>query len=292
MEREQAAESTSLAQVAAEALALAGGGRALLLQIAHPAIGRGVVEHSDFANRVMDRFHATMTFVYAGTFGTPEEFAAVRRQVNRAHAPVRAEQSGDEPAYNAFDPELQLWVSATLYRTMMDLYAHVYGPLSPEDAQRVYQEFTGTGTQLQIPAEAWPPTAADFDAYWDGMVRTLRVTDGTRAVSRQILHPRNVPIWLRLVLPEARLLTAGLLPPSVREQFELPWNERLNARFERRMRWTAAVYPRLPAWLRHGPRDAYLRRLRRSLARAGSNGSDASAIGRPGRSKDGMAPSD
>src|SRR3954453_12547766 len=91
----------AVAEIASEALYLAGGARALLLQIAHPAVGRGVVEHSDFANRMMERLHATMTFVYASVYATPEEFAIVRRAVNRAHGPVRAEAGPSGPAYNA-----------------------------------------------------------------------------------------------------------------------------------------------------------------------------------------------
>lgn len=253
--------------IAAEALPLAGAGRALLLQIAHPAVGRGVVEHSDFDSRMLDRLHSTLTFVYVSAFGTPEELAAVRRQVNRAHAPVRAEASGSEPAYNAFDPVLQLWVAATLYRTMMELHERVYGPLDPESDERVYRGFTELGLNLQTPPEAWPTTVADFERYWDETVDTLRVTDGARRVARQILYPRAAPWWLRLLLPEARLATAGLLPASVREQFELPWSDAIQLRFERRMRTVAAVYPLLPATMRHGPRDAYLRRLRTSIAR-------------------------
>ena len=65
---------------------------------------------------------------------------------------------------------------------------------------------------------------------------------------------------------DARIVTAGLLPASVRDQFRLPWDPSIERRFERRMRWAAAVYPRLPEGLRHRPRDLYLRRLRRSLA--------------------------
>ncbi len=251
--------------MAAEALALAGGGRALLLQIAHPAVGRGVVEHSDFASRMMNRLHATLTFVYASVFGTEEELAAVRRSVNRAHAPVRAEASGDLPAYNAFDQDLQLWVAATLYQTMMELYERVFGRLLPEDAERVYRDFTVLGSSLQVRAEAWPPTRADFDAYWAGMLGCLEPTDATRRVARQILYPQNVPLWLRAVFPQARLVTTGLLPPTVRDAFGLPWDERRRHRFDRRMRWAAALYPRLPRWLRHRPRDVYLRRLRRSM---------------------------
>lgn len=264
MER-QATQGTTFAAIASEALVLAGGARALLLQIAHPAIGRGVVEHSDFEQRVMGRFHATMTFVYASAFGTDAEYAAVRRQVNRAHVPVRAAQTGAEPAYNAFDPHLQLWVAATLFQTMMDVYQRVFGAFSDAEKEQVYREFVTINRFLQIPPEAWPETEADFEAYWNASIRELRVTDATRRVAGQILYPKNVPLWLRATLPDARLVTAGLLPPSIRQQFGMHWEERSRRRFERRMRWTKRVYPKLPARLRHGPREGYLRRLRAVL---------------------------
>ena len=143
-------QATGLERMAAEALPLVGAGRALLLQIAHPAVGRAVAEHSDFANRVMDRLHSTMTFVYASVFATPEEFALVRRAVNRAHVPVRADADGTAPPYNAFDPELQLWVAATLYQTMTDLHERVFGPLPLAVAEQVYRAFTRTGLTLQV----------------------------------------------------------------------------------------------------------------------------------------------
>lgn len=256
-------------QLTGEALCLAGGGRALLLQIAHPAVGRGVVEHSDFANRMLDRFHATMTFVYAATFATPAEFDVVRRRVNRAHAPVRGAGTGSEPAYSAFDAELQLWVAATLYATMVDLGERVFGPMSPAARQEFYREAIRSGAGLQLRPEDWPATEADFQDYWQDMVGRLRVTEATRAVAGQILHPRRVPLWLRATLPDARIVTAGLLPPSVRDQFGLPWTPAIERGFERRMRVAEAVYPRLPLRLRQRPRDVYLARLRRSLREEG-----------------------
>ncbi|QNE37139.1 oxygenase MpaB family protein [Leifsonia shinshuensis] len=256
-------------QLAGEALCLAGGGRALLLQIAHPAVGRGVVEHSDFANRMLDRFHATMTFLYAATFATPAEFEAVRRRVNQAHAPVRGAATATQPAYSAFDRELQLWVAATLYATMADLGERVFGAPSPGARQELYREATRSGFGLQVRPDEWPATEADFREYWDDMVGRLRVTDATRVVAGQILHPRGVPLWLRATLPDARIVTTGLLPPSVRDQFRLPWTPSIERGFERRMRVAATVYPRLPDRLRQRPRDLYLRRLRRSLEGGG-----------------------
>lgn len=257
---------TGLKEVAAESLGLAGGGRALLLQIAHPAVGRGVAEHSDFGTRPLERLHATMTFICAAIFATPEEFATLRRHVNRAHARVRADAAGGAPGYNAYDPRLQLWVAATVYRTMTELYERVFGALDAADAESVYRDFTRLGLNLQVPESLWPPTRAAFSVYWDEMLQQLAVTDSTRAVAAQILHPANAPLWLRPLLPDARLATAGLLPDVVREAYGLPWDDRSSRRFERRMRLVTAVYPLLPRRVRYGVRDGYLRRMRRMLA--------------------------
>jgi uncharacterized protein (DUF2236 family) len=248
--------------IAGEALYLAGGGRALLLQIAHPAVGRGVVEHSDFANRMMERLHATMTFVYASVYATPEEFAIVRRSVNRAHAPVRAEAGQSGPAYNAYDPQLQLWVAATLYETMITLYERFFGPLPDDDADRVYREFTVLGSALQVPSSLWPANRREFTRYWEQMIASLQPTDATREVARQILYPKGIPVWLRLLFPQARLVTAGLLPASVRGDFGLDWDDRHQRRYDRWMRWAVSVYPRLPRSWRTRPKEQYLRRLR------------------------------
>jgi uncharacterized protein (DUF2236 family) len=52
--------------IAAEAVLIAAGGRSILLQLADPAIGHGVADHSDFASRPVDRLRGTLTYVYAG----------------------------------------------------------------------------------------------------------------------------------------------------------------------------------------------------------------------------------
>ena len=252
--------------VAAEAVVVAGGGRAILLQIAYPAVGRGVVDHSDFAADPLGRLRATLTFAYTVVYGSSDEIAAVQRSVNRAHAPVRsATPSGDGPAYDAFDPQLQLWVAATLYDSAVTVYERIFGPLDPESADRVYKEYSVLGTALQVPAELWPIDRSDFAAYWAATLPTLTVTPATRAVAHQLLHAHNLPLWLRSVMPVARLVTAGLLPTPLRVAFALPWNRHRQRRFDRLMRLTALVYPHLPGWLRHRPRNLLLGRLRRSI---------------------------
>ncbi|ROS54599.1 oxygenase MpaB family protein [Frigoribacterium sp. PhB24] len=254
-----------ISDMAGESVLLAGGGRAILLQLANPGVGHGVAEHSDFVERPLSRLHGTMTYLYAIVFGTPSEVAHVRRDVGRAHRPVR--DGEDSPVgYDAFDPTLQLWVAATLYDSAMQVFERVHGPIDPAHAEAVYQDYALVGTSLQMPRELWPADVASFRRYWDDAVEGLVVDDVTRQVAYELLHPTTGPWWLRGVMPLARLVTAGSLPPRVRDDFELPWSSAARRRYDRVMGITAAVVPRLPPRLRHVLRDGYLRRLRSAMA--------------------------
>lgn len=254
-----------ISDMAGEAVLLAGGGRAILLQLANPGVGHGVAEHSDFVERPLSRLHGTMTYLYAIVFGTPAEVAQVRRVVGRAHRPVHDGRTSTV-RYDAFDPELQLWVAATLYDSAVQLFERVHGPIDPAHAEAVYQDYALVGASLQMPRELWPPDLASFRRYWDDAVAGLEVDDVTRRVAHELLHPTTGPWWLRLVMPLARLVTAGSLPTSVRDDFGLPWAPSSQRRYDRVMRVTAAVVPHLPPRLRHVLRDAYLRRLRAAMA--------------------------
>ncbi|HEY8588915.1 MAG TPA: oxygenase MpaB family protein, partial [Naasia sp.] len=141
-------------ELVAEGVLLAGGARALLLQLAHPAIARGVAEHSGFAADPTRRLLGTLTYLYALAFGTEEEAARAVREVGRAH---RGVASATEPdAYSARDPGLQLWVTATLYDTTVQVAELTWGPLEPAVADEVYRESARIGTALGMPTGEWP----------------------------------------------------------------------------------------------------------------------------------------
>lgn len=250
-----------LADMGAEGVLLAGAGRAILLQIANPAVGHGVAEHSNFAERPLDRLRATMTYVYAVVYGTEEQLAAVRRTVNRTHAPVRRKPDAGSEGYSAFDAQSQLWVVATLYDTAVTVHEKVYGPLDEEAADSVYRDYAKIGTALQLPAELWPADRAAFGVYWKGCLQTLEADDVTLRVARDLLHLQGGPLWLRMSMPLARFITAGLLPDRLREGFGLPWSARHHRRFDRTMRTLAVVYPRLPQRVRHGFKNYCLDQL-------------------------------
>jgi uncharacterized protein (DUF2236 family) len=242
--------------IASEAVLLAGGARAILLQIADLGVGAGVARHSDFARDPMRRLRNTLTYIYVVVYGTADDRARVTTMVDAAHRTVHG------AGYDAVDPRLQLWVAATLYDTAITVYESVFGPLPPDDADALYREYAVLGTALQMPAGLWPDNRAAFRAYWNSQLARLRVTDDTRGVARDLLHSRAIPWWLRASMPLARLVTAGLLTPSLRVAFELPWDARRQRRYGRAMRVVAALYPRLPRSIRHWPMRHYLRTFR------------------------------
>ncbi|MEO6942432.1 MAG: oxygenase MpaB family protein [Terrimesophilobacter sp.] len=247
-----------LADVSGEAVLLAGAGRAILLQIAHPAVGRGVARHSDFSSDPLRRLRNTLTYVYVVVYGTPEEVARIARAVNATHVQVRGDQ------YDASDPDLQLWVAATLYQTAIEVYERVVGPLPPEDVEQLYRDYAVLGTTLTMSPGLWPKDTEAFRKYWLSTLATLRVDDEVLAVSRALLHPTGGPWWIRRMMPLVRLITAGLLDESLRTTFELPWDARRQRRFDRTMRMMARTNRILPARLRHWPREHYLARFRRA----------------------------
>jgi uncharacterized protein (DUF2236 family) len=251
-----------IADVSADVALLAGGGAAILLQIAHPAVGQAVAEHSDFARRPLDRLNGTLTYLYVTVYGTPAEAAEVARRVGAAHRPVRSDR------YDARDPGLQLWVAATLYDTAMHVRELVFGPLREIDAEALLADYSVIATALGVPRALWPADRAAFGLYWNESVASLRVTDASRRVAQQLLHPTGGPWWLRPAMPLVRALTAGLLSEELRTAFGLPHNQ---TRFEQIMRVTRAVYPRLPRWVRFAAQRRYLAAFRKTSATFAAN---------------------
>lgn len=237
---------------AAEASLLAGGARAVLLQLAHPAVGRGVAEHSDFAERPLDRLHGTLTYLYVIEFGTPDEVARVARRVGASHRPVVGE------GYDARDTDLQVWVAATIHDTARTMHELVFGALTPAESQQLLDSAAKVATALGVPRERWPATPAAFAEYWNGV--PLWVDSPARDVARELLHPTAGPLWMRALMPTVRLMTAGLLSPELRTAYGLELDERRYARLVRTLQF---VYPRLPRFVRQAPMRGYLRRFRK-----------------------------
>ncbi|MDO5752561.1 oxygenase MpaB family protein [Arthrobacter sp.] len=251
----------TLADVAPESVLLAGAGRAILLQLAHPAVGHGVARHSNFASDPLKRFHGTLAYIYALSNGTAGQRKTVQRQVQRSHLPVKAAASGDVPAYSAADPHLQLWVAATLYESACQTYDVVFPALSESDAESVYRSYAVLGTALGMPAELWPESRADFAVYWEDQLARLHVDDTVRAVAAELLAARAAPWWIRAAMPLARFLTAGMLPPHVRQMYALTWSPRSDWLLRLFFGSAAKLVPLVPEKVRHAPMHYYLKHI-------------------------------
>ncbi len=119
----------AIRKVNGEAVLLVGGGRALLMQLAHPLVARGVAEHSGFQANPFARLQRTLAAVYAIVFGTEEEARQAVDTVRAVHDRVRG------PGYEANDPRLLLWVHATLVDTALRVYSRFIGALSQREAE-------------------------------------------------------------------------------------------------------------------------------------------------------------
>jgi uncharacterized protein (DUF2236 family) len=253
--------AADISGVAPEAVLLAGAGRAILLQLANPAVGYGVARHSNFAADPLQRLHGTLSYVYALTNGTPAQQRTVKAKVQRAHLPVKGEAEGARPAYDAADPDLQLWVAATLYDSGMQVHDAVFGPLPPDAGESLYRQYGVLGTALGMPARLWPATRADFSSYWEGRLGQLSVDGTVRAVASELLAARNAPLWIKALMPLARFLTVGLLPPSVRQMYGFRWSSRSESLLAAFFKFAAVLVRITPARIRHAPMHYYLKRL-------------------------------
>ncbi len=254
-------------------LALLLGPANVIMQLARPGVGYGVLESRVESGRIdlhpIKRARTTFTYLAVAMAGTEIQKAAFRRAVNRAHAQVYS--TPDSPVeYNAFDPDLQLWVAACLYKGGVDFYRTFLGEMDEQDADRHYREAVVLGTTLQVPLEMWPPDRAAFDRYWQQQLDKVHIDDTVR----EYLYPIAVGRIQALPLPEVvrrqpeklgLLITSGFLPQRFREEMRLPWDAARQRRFDRLIAVLRTVNNAMPRCVRRFPFNVLLWDLDRRI---------------------------
>jgi uncharacterized protein (DUF2236 family) len=156
----------------------------------------------------------------------------IRRAVDSVHAQVRSTSASPVP-YNAFDPKLQLWVAACLYRYYVDQHEFLYGPLNSAAADAVYRDAIRLATTLQVPPAMWPADRVAFDEYWKRSVDELRIDPAVRRHLYGVAGLSFLPWPLRtLAGPFNLFATTGFLPAEFRSHMELSWTPGQQRRFE------------------------------------------------------------
>lgn len=232
-------------RVNAERLVLVGWLRALLLQIAHPLIAAAVTEHSSVRGSTaatFSRLHQTVAAMLAIAFGSPQEREAALEGIRAIHRRVNGiltERSGILPAgthYSAEDPDLLLWVHATLIESVIRTYEELIEPLSPADRDRYCAESADVAVALGAHVDAVPRSWEALRTYLDRMYASGQIVVGPQArmLAGVLLSPMRNVVGRSVVAPLATLVAAGQLPDSIRRQYELPWNT-ARARWFRRL---------------------------------------------------------
>ena len=237
-------DQATIRRVHAEGIVLLGGGRALLMQIAHPSVAAAVAAHSSFQRDPLGRLLRTLRPTLAIVFGSPAQVAAATASINRLHAGVVG--SG----YHALDPALLAWVLATLIDTTLLMHERFVGPLPPDTAAAYYAEMKQAGVLLGMPGSALPAHLVGFNDYVADMVATLAVTATARNLAAAIFRPAGPSAPLVLGLRE---LSGGLLPPRLRREFGFDWGGRRDAMLRVAAALSRQTWPRLPRSLRRPP---------------------------------------
>jgi uncharacterized protein (DUF2236 family) len=245
----------------------------VIMQLARPGVGYGVLESRVESGRIdlhpIKRARTTFTYLAVAMAGSDAQKAAFRRAVNRAHAEVYS--TADSPVeYNAFDPDLQLWVAACLYKGGVDFYRTFVGEMDKQDAERHYRDGMVLGTTLQVPAEMWPPDRAAFDRYWQAQLDKVHIDDTVR----DYLYPIAVARMRGMTLPEslrrlpeglALLITTGFLPQRFRDEMRFSWDPDKQRRFDRLIAVLRTVNNLTPRFVRRFPFNVLLWDLDRRI---------------------------
>lgn len=209
-----------------------GGGRALLLQVAHPKVAAGVEQHSSYASDPWGRLFRTVDVMLKLGFGSAEVSRRQSRKLAAMHQRVRGVTADGEP-YDALDPQLLVWVWATLVDTALVLYERCFGPLGALDRERYYDESKLVAYACGVPEGGCPATGEDFRRYMDAVIaHELRVTAAGVAVARATMDPPLPAPFGALAGKPLRLVTAGLLPPSLRDEYGFSWDAVKQRRLE------------------------------------------------------------
>ena len=254
--------AASIAQrVNRERVVVLGWSRAILLQVAHPLIAAGVIEHSAFRGNALEaavRLHHTVSAMLSLIFGAADQRAAALARIRAIHKTVNGtlkRDAGPFPAhtpYTAEDPALLLWVHATLIDSSADIYQRVVATLTAGELDALCVEAAPVLHELGGDPRTTPMTWRALQDYLRQVYASgaLAVSDDARTLGRAVLSPRAAGV----VVPFSgvqELLTVGLLPADVRSAYGFDWSEERERRFHRAVRGVRSVRRLLPDVLAH-----------------------------------------
>ncbi|WP_006244352.1 oxygenase MpaB family protein [Mycolicibacterium tusciae] len=261
------------------------GGTAGLLQTMHPAIGQGLIDHSDFFDDPVDRVFRSLPGIL-GTIYNGEHAEATGVRVRDFHREIKGTLStGDR--YHALHPET-FWFAHATFQRMVDRLAMHWDRhhLTDEQNEQLYAEGCEWYRRYGMSGSVVPPNRAAFELEFDRYCREVLEPNeasqyliefiGRRAIPDMSAspdyptHPRLRPLTnallptlpVRMALaPPMRLVIFGGLPAFVRDRFGIPWSRGDERRYRGLRASIRAGWTYVPASLKWYPaaRKGWLR---------------------------------
>jgi uncharacterized protein (DUF2236 family) len=248
-------------------------GYALLLQVAHPTVGAGVRDHSTFEQDPWGRLLRTVDYINLSVYSGPDA-DTVGQKLRSYHRAIKGSHP-DGSRYHALEPEAFAWVHATLADALVKGHEHFGHPLLPHQQETLYAEWLAIGRTLGIRPRDLPAAWSDFYPYFDEAVANRLVHNDTVDRVLRSLRTSKPPLavvpqalWAGVTYPAAHLLqlvSAGLLPPVLRERFGLTWSRGQARQLAAIGAASRALTPLLPGRVQIMGPD-YLRLRRRQIA--------------------------
>jgi uncharacterized protein (DUF2236 family) len=246
------------------------GGATLVLQVAEPAVGAGVEQHSNFKAEPWRRLYGTLVSLTRIVYGSTAEACAEVERLRAMHRPIRGVDDAGR-RYSALQPAPWAWVHGTLAWSVIRLNELFGTPFTPGEAEQYWTEWLAVGRLLGVRDGDLPGSYTQFaQLIEDAAVGRLEVNQSVRDVVESVsLIP--VPAPLRLLGPVwrvlvgrpvgalSRLVTVAALPAPVAERLGLALTDLEQRRLARFIRVVAALRRLLPPPLRPGPAALLIR---------------------------------
>ncbi|MDH2388123.1 oxygenase MpaB family protein [Streptomyces sp. HNM0663] len=254
---------------------------ALTMQVAHPAVGAGVDEHSVFRTDPWGRGERSLRSVQLWVYGG-RDAAAEGRRLRELHKTIQGVDAHGR-RYHALDPAYYAWVHATGFPVYRHAARYLVRPLTQAQERALYAEWLQVGRILGLRDRDMPQTPEEFWPYYRTVlaeeIEATAVVRELVALDAPVPPPDRGPLVLRLalralwplllprILRLRRFMTIGLMPPEARAAIGLEWSDRQERALRRFGRVVRAVVPVLPERLRYLP---LARRARQKARRDGT----------------------
>lgn len=208
-----------------EQILLLGGGRVLLMQIAHPMVAEAVYNHSYVFQKPLLRLHRTLSLTFAIVYATKPEADAAIAEIENAHRPAvgrLADAVGKHEAgttYNARNPRQGLWVWATLVEGAISTYEQLVAPVDTATKETFYADSTTFAKLMGIREGLIPTNYQALTTYIQTAIESEEIYVGDKARKlAPFVTAQSIPVVNWLTYPLARL-TVGLLPDDIQTQY-------------------------------------------------------------------------